>query len=154
MDRVYLVSLQVVPEIQIPKNVEKVNQKHPSSTHSREPHDLGKPLDLRLLGTPTDMSIYWPLCLDQSSLTGEQSSQLESLLLEYSNVFAPDPSELGSTDLGTHSIDTGSCPPISQPVRCTPFALRNKVEELVQEILDQGVIRPSQSPWASPICAG
>ena len=32
-----------------------------------------------------------------------------------------------------------------------PFALRRKVDELVQEMLDQEVIEPSGSPWASPI---
>ena len=36
-------------------------------------------------------------------------------------------------------------------MRRTPFALRNKVDEMVQEMLTQEVIQPSQSPWASPI---
>ena len=65
-------------------------------------------------------------------------------------MFALDP-ELGSTDLVTHSIDTGSHSPIRQPVRRTPFALRDMVDKLVQEMSDRDVIRPSQSPWASPI---
>ena len=51
----------------------------------------------------------------------------------------------------THSIDTGEHRPIRQPVRRTPFALRGKIEEMVQEMLQQGVIEPSWSPWASPI---
>ena len=50
-----------------------------------------------------------------------------------------------------HSINTGQHPPIRQPVRRTPFALRKKVDELVEEMLSQGVIEPSGSPWASPI---
>ena len=91
------------------------------------------------------------LHLDRSNITEEQYCQLESLVLEYSDVFALDSSELSSTDLVTHSIDTGSHPPIRQPVRRTPFALRDTVDKLVHEMLDQDVIRPSQSPWASPI---
>ena len=91
------------------------------------------------------------LCLNQSSITEEQHRLLESLVLEYSDVFALTSSELGSTDLVTHSIATGSHSPIRQPVRRTPFALRDTVDKLVQEMLEQDVIRPSQSPWASPI---
>jgi hypothetical protein len=32
-----------------------------------------------------------------------------------------------------------------------PFALRPQVDKLVQEMLAQGVIQPSSSPWASPV---
>ena len=39
-------------------------------------------------------------------------------------------SELGLTDLVSHTINTGDNPPIQQPVRQTPFALHNKMEEL------------------------
>ena len=72
-------------------------------------------------------------------------------LVSYSDVFALNPNELGTTQLVTHSIDTGSHPPIKQPIRQTPFALRKKVDQLVQDMLDQGVVEASQSPWASPI---
>ena len=54
-----------------------------------------------------------------------------------------------------HVINTGDHPPVRhvQLVHLTPFMLRNKVDETVQEMLTQGVIhgQPSQSPWASPI---
>ena len=50
-------------------------------------------------------------------------------------------------------INTGDHPPVRQPICHTPFALRNKFNEMVQEMLTQGVIhgQPSQSPWASRI---
>ena len=77
--------------------------------------------------------------------------QIQSLVAAYSDVFAMDASELGSTDLVTHSIDTEDHRPVRQPVRRTPFALRAKIDELVKGMLDQGVVEPSSSPWASPI---
>ena len=40
---------------------------------------------------------------------------------------------------------------IKQPARHIPFALRRKVEELVDDILQKQVIHLSKSPWASPI---
>ena len=81
----------------------------------------------------------------------DQQQQLRELILSYEDVFALDSSELGTTDVVTHTIDTGAHPPIKQPMRRTPFALRSKVDELVQEMLSQGVIEPSKSPWSSPV---
>ena len=71
------------------------------------------------------------------------------LILSYEDVFT-----LDSTDIVTHTIDTGAHPPIKQPMRRTPVALRSKVDELVQEMLSQGVIEPSKSPWSSPVVGG
>ena len=41
--------------------------------------------------------------------------------------------------------------PIRQSVRRTPFALRKKMEELEQNVMEQGVIQHSNSPWVSPV---
>ena len=61
--------------------------------------------------------------LDQSTLTEEQCQQLEALLYEYANVVMLSSSELGSTDLLTHTIDTADHPHIQQQARRTPFAV-------------------------------
>ena len=71
--------------------------------------------------------------------------------MSYSDVFALDSSELGTTDVVAHSIVTRDHRPSRQPVKRTPFALREKVDTLVREMLEQKVIEPSESPWASPI---
>ena len=75
-------------------------------------------------------------------------------MIEWADVFALDPSELGSTKLVTHSIDTidtGDSPPIKQPARRIPFALCQTVEEMVQTMFEQGVVKPSHSLWLSPV---
>ena len=72
-------------------------------------------------------------------------------MCQYADVFALDSSELGSTDIVTHTIDTADHPPIHQQARRTPFALRDQIDEIVRGMLEQGVIEPSQSPWASPV---
>ena len=95
--------------------------------------------------------LFSQLGADFSQLVKEDRETLKTLLSSYSDVFALDPSELSTTDLVTHSIYTDQHLPIKQPLRRTPFALRNKVEELVDDMLKQGVIEPSASPWASPI---
>jgi transposase InsO family protein len=50
-----------------------------------------------------------------------------------------------------HVIDTGDARPICQPLRRTSPAQRDIVREEVQKMLAAGAIRPSQSPWASPV---
>ncbi len=91
------------------------------------------------------------LRLDESNLTPTQYKQMEAFLLEHTDLFALSPMELGCTDRATHSIDTGTHPPVHQHARRTPFALRHRIDEMVQQMIEQGVIQPSQSPWASPV---
>ena len=66
-------------------------------------------------------------------------------------MFAIDDTELGTTDVARHCIKTGDHPPIKQPPRRVPFSLRKTVDELVGNMLSQGVVVTSSSPWASPI---
>ena len=89
--------------------------------------------------------------VNSSGLSG-QLVQMQDLLREYDDIFSlHHPSDLGTTDQITHSINTGDHEPIQQPPRRLPFSLRSKTNELVQEMLKQGVIQPLRSPWASPM---
>ena len=63
-------------------------------------------------------------------------------VLEAHDVFAIDEGERGEVREVQHEIVTGDSPPIRQPVRRIPFALREKVAGLVDEML-RGVIRES-----------
>ena len=85
-------------------------------------------------------------------LVGLQSAeidQLRSLVTEFADLFALNNSELGRTYIAVHEINTGDSPPLRQPPRRIPFALRSKVNSLVEDMLHQRVITPSSSPWAS-----
>ena len=116
-----------------------------SGTNSeRHPEEqlLGEPLE----GDSRLLRLFNALTVDDSNLTAEQFSLIKSLVVEYSDVFALDVSELGSTNLVFHTINTGDSPPVRQPVRQTPFALREKMEELIQNMMAQGVIQHSNSP--------
>ena len=88
--------------------------------------------------------------LDQLALPREglgqcESQQLEELLCKAGDVFALDDSELGCTSLSSNY------PAIKQLPQRMPFSQREKVAELVKDMLEKGVIRPSASAWASPI---
>lgn len=106
------------------------------------PEGGAEPEVLRLQHTTVDSSqdgdsqkridqLFTQLNGDFNHLTTEDRVSLKDLLASYADVFALDSSELGTTELVAHSIDTGQHPPIKQPVRRMPFALRKKVDELV-----------------------
>ena len=89
--------------------------------------------------------------LNQSSLTSQQLHDLKAVMLEASDVFALDNSELGCTSLVKHTIDTGDHPPIKQQPYRTPMIYQEKITEMIDGMQAQGVVRPSSSPWASPV---
>ena len=91
------------------------------------------------------------LDLDSAGLQPPEMEQLRSLVAEFAHLFALDSTELGRTSITMHEINTGDSRPLRQPPRRIPFALRSKVDSLVEDMLSQGVITPSSSPWASPI---
>ncbi|KAK0425660.1 hypothetical protein QR680_009307 [Steinernema hermaphroditum] len=73
------------------------------------------------------------------------------LVTEFAGSFAISDSELAQTDLVTHKIDTESNAPIKGKARQIPYPMKEKVMEMVQQYLRQGIIRRSHSPWASPL---
>ena len=51
-----------------------------------------------------------------------------------------------------HDIDTGDARPIKQSPRRPPLAAREAEDDILEEMLATGVIEPSTSSWASPVC--
>ena len=84
-------------------------------------------------------------------LDEEQLACLEEFLVEHHQAFSLDPEERGETDLVQIEIDTGDAAPKRQPVRRMPFAVRQEVAKQLKSMQASGVIRPSSSPWASPV---
>ena len=89
--------------------------------------------------------------LDNPALSPEQQEKLLLLLEEFHDVFSLEDGDRGETDVITVHIDTGDAPPRAQPVRRVPFAVRQEVAQQLHQMQEEGVIEPSNSPWASPI---
>jgi len=85
------------------------------------------------------------------SLSESESVQLSVLLDNYKSVFAFNDNELGSTSLIEHSIDVGEIKPIFQRPYRIPYSQREIVENKIKELCDRGIIRPSNSPYSSPL---
>ena len=84
--------------------------------------------------------------MGEDHLSEEEQAKLKELLIANAEVFALDSSKLGTTGVVTHTVNNGDHPPIRQHPRRMPFALRDEVTQMVQEILDNNVIQPCDSP--------
>ena len=78
-------------------------------------------------------------------------ANLVSLVKEYEDCFIAPGGEVGWTDRTTHKIEVGNALPTKIPPRKTSFAEKELIESTVTELLHSGKIRPSNSPWASPV---
>jgi len=87
----------------------------------------------------------------KDNLSVEQLEQVSEVVAEYEDVFVGVDGKIGQTDLVTHSIDTGDARPVRLPARRLPIAKREAVGKELDKMLDEGIIEPSCSPWASPI---
>jgi hypothetical protein len=86
----------------------------------------------------------------QATETPPVPQDLQALLSKHQTVFSTPQGLLPSRGVHDHSIPLvlGSLPPNIRPYR-HPFAQKNEIEKMVQELLIVGVIRPSTSPYSS-----
>ena len=84
------------------------------------------------------------------SLSFEQQRDLRRLLDEYKDVFSKEGQPISSTSLVEHEIHTTG-PAIRLPFRRQNPVIRDIEQQQVKEMLRDEVIRPSTSPWASPV---
>ena len=92
--------------------------------------------------------LYTEACKDK---TQEECNAIGCLLGNYSKCFSQNDQDLGLTNLTTHVIETGNAKPIKQPPRRVPLAFTGEDKKSIDELHQAGVIRPSSSPWASPL---
>jgi hypothetical protein len=85
------------------------------------------------------------------ALPKDESEKLKKILSEFRDVFSQSKFDIGLSHAVQHHIDTGSAQPIAQNYRRVPKGVEGKVDELVEELLKNDIIRPSCSAWNSPI---
>lgn len=82
----------------------------------------------------------------------EERSKILDICFEYNEVFHIKGDKLSSTNATTHRIPLveGTVPINTKPYRL-PYHQKENLENEVRKLLDDNVIRPSSSPWCSPI---
>ena len=81
-------------------------------------------------------------------LTTDRMHELQALLWEFDDVLSNNP---GRTSLAEDVISTATASPVRQRPCRLPYSQRTTIRDELQKILNMDMIRPSTSPWASPI---
>lgn len=87
----------------------------------------------------------------KAELPRKEQVELYDFLQKYKSVFSLH-GELGRYEGLPFSIDTGDARPVCQMPRRVPHHWKAEVDKQLDQMLEQGVIEPSTSAWASPIC--
>ena len=77
--------------------------------------------------------------------------EIHELLQNFQHLFADNISQIKRATNVEHTIDTGTNNPIRQiPYKSSP-AEKEIIKKQINEMLSNGIIKESQSPWASPV---
>ena len=91
-----------------------------------------------------------PVQANLQGLTSDQVHQLNQLLEKHRVAFSQNDRDYGHTTTVTHCIPTGEAYPVKQRHRRIPPHVFQEVKQHVQDLVAQGVLKESCSPWASP----
>nr|VZI26222.1 unnamed protein product [Spirometra erinaceieuropaei] len=80
--------------------------------------------------------------------------RLKDTLLPFQSVFTWAGQPIGRTGLVQHAINTGTTAPQRQLARRIPIHYQMELNSIISDLLAQGVIEPSNSPWAAPVTLG
>lgn len=89
--------------------------------------------------------------LRTNHLNVEERTNLETLCANYADVFYIEGEALTFTNKIKHNIRTTDELPVYTKSYRYPFIHRQEVRDQITKMLEQGIIRPSDSAWSSPI---
>ena len=127
------------PELLRDLGMEETQPKEPKMTI---PERQAKLMEILEENGGLDMLKDWPK---------EEASKARRLLMAYHNVFSLEKNEMGCTDATEHVIKLTKSEPFKERFRRIAPPLVEEVREHIQEMLDGGAIRPSNSPWCNAV---
>lgn len=89
--------------------------------------------------------------LEESPVTAKQRAKLADLLQRFTDVFNLFDRNMGWCTLIKHHIRTGDHQLVKQRAYLASFEKLTEIERQVAELLADGVVEESFSPWASPV---
>ncbi|MCP4488504.1 MAG: RNA-directed DNA polymerase, partial [Gammaproteobacteria bacterium] len=104
----------------------------------------------RIQWTAEDVLKHIDFSKCDQTLTASNKEQLVNMITEFDDIFSKHERDRGRTTLVQHRIQTEG-PPFKLRPYPVPYSKRPIMEEHVQQQLDDGIIEPSSSPYASPV---
>ena len=92
------------------------------------------------------------LKVDEWKISNSEKEMALEQLKQYQFVFALKEEPLGLMKDYEHSIRVKDVDPISQRPRPLTAEKTAVLDKIIEDLLQRGLIRPSRSPWSSPIC--
>ena len=90
--------------------------------------------------------------IDQDNILNEpQKTKLRELLMKHRDIFSTSDIDIGKCNRIKHRIYLIDPTPFKQRYRRIPPSMIDEVRAHLEQLLSTGVIRPSKSPFASPI---
>lgn len=84
-------------------------------------------------------------------LNTEEKRKLINLISKFPSVFYLEGDDLSFTNVIKHKIETRDDLPVHAKSYRYPYCHKEEVQNQISKMLSQGIIRPSTSPWCSPI---
>ncbi|UYV70290.1 K02A2.6-like, partial [Cordylochernes scorpioides] len=107
-----------------------------------------QPAEMNLMEESEQKEHEEPQFQINENLAYKEKEQLKQVLEKYEDLFS---SGLGRSNLAKHRIDTEG----AKPIKHKPYRVSAKEREIIKEQIDEmlrdGIIRPSSSPWSFPV---
>jgi hypothetical protein len=87
--------------------------------------------------------------VDEKIKLGDNTLE-EQIKSNFKDLIADNLASITQTSVCEHEIRLTDDKPFKQAVRRVPFALRDEFKAIIDDMLSSGIIRPSESPYASP----
>lgn len=84
-------------------------------------------------------------------LVPDERMKMQEMLFSFEDLLYGSGGKLGCTTRVRHTIPTGGATPIYRRPYPVPHHLKEEMREQIRNLLDEGVIRPSSSPWSAPV---
>ncbi len=84
-------------------------------------------------------------------LTPPQKAAAMELLRRFKGVLSTHKFDVGCTDLIEFTVNTGDAKPVYEKPRPLNPAMREALQETIDQWLEQRIIAPTESEWASPV---
>ena len=134
----------LVPVLEVDSQVSEIID----TEHVRKCTAETKPSDDQEIGLPEHLVDLYERSTQH--LNASESKELKQFLIRYESQFSRNDFDIGYCDIIEHEINTKEPPTKQNPRKLGPEQ-RIAADKIVDELLDRGLIKPSKSPWASPI---